>query len=112
MPRDHPARNPPKLSSTSRTPHQWSGHRPGAQANSHDQGKGELRWNYRAKTPPKEAREEAARKQGGEQRGAGKEREGKEAAELTTLTAKNGPSILPMKDDGKPLEHMDGTILV
>ena len=32
VPRDHPARNPPKLSSISRTSHQWTRNRPGAQA--------------------------------------------------------------------------------
>ena len=43
VPRDHPARNPPKLSSISRTSRQWTRNRPGAQAKSHDHGKGELR---------------------------------------------------------------------
>ena len=63
----------------------------------------------REEPPNEKARTEAAK--GRRKRGKAGET-GSRLAASAAGTAQDGPSILPMKDDGKPLEHMDGTVRV
>ena len=63
------------------------------------------------KEPPNEKARTEAAKRAGERGGKAGETGGRLAASAAGA-AQDGPSIFPMKDDGKPLEHMDGTVRV
>ena len=63
------------------------------------------------KEPPNEkARTEAA--EGQEKEGQSRRKTSGQLAASADGAAQGGPSIFPMKDDGKPLERLNGTILV
>ena len=57
-------------------------------------------------------RKRAQKRQRAGERGGKAGETGSRLAASAAGTAQDGPSILPMKDDGKPLEHMDGTVRV
>ena len=63
----------------------------------------------REEPPNEKARTEAA--EGQEKEGKAGET-GSRLAASADRAAQDGPSIFPMKDDGKPLERLNGTILV
>ena len=63
----------------------------------------------REEPPNEKARTEAAE---GQEKGGQSRRDGGRLAASADRAAQDGPSIFPMKDDGKPLEHMDGTVRV
>ena len=71
---------------------------------------GRVAVNYRAKNP--QTRKRAQKWQRTGERGGKAGETGSRLAASAAGTAQDGPSILPMKDDGKPLEHMDGTVRV
>ena len=56
--------------------------------------------------PSEVARAEAAREERAKGKGAGSQ------TELATLTAENGLSIFPMKDDGEPLKSLGSTLCI